>query len=167
MTAVCQKIWRPNEIIELVAWLEFCVQNRLDFKKTIASHLDESIKITGEERKFSERQACDKLIDLARRTYGSGQYVGLERILLAGKECFTELPANTNAEITAAFNACGSKYAHMLDKMASDRQEVAHSKLHEQVEGQKLPKGHRAPDVHVQNTIFPNNVSCVHDQSAA
>jgi len=54
-------LWPPNATAHLVAWLDFCKTNTTNFKATIISHLKSTVEHT-----YTDKQVCDKLIDLWR-----------------------------------------------------------------------------------------------------
>lgn len=164
MAGESQKVWHSNDIIALVAWLEFCIENKLDFRKTIASHLA-SLKnpSTGEEGSFTEGKAIQKLRNLARTSNAPGPAVKIRKILQLGKKCFTKLPAEVDTNITAALNTYKSKYAHLLDEKLFDR-EATHSKLDQQLKGGVWDR-EGSPESHIcrENRVYPDNVSLVQD----
>ena len=130
MAAASKKLWCRDEIIALMAWLEFCVQNKLDFRSTIVSHLQTSRNSTTKEQSnTSEKQAINKLQDLARNTFGSGTYLQLETVLREGKKCFTKIPAEVDADIHAALKTYEVRYPHILDEGPSDKHASPHSKI--------------------------------------
>ena len=132
MAAKNKKLWLPNDVIALMAWLEFCVQKKLDFRSTIVSHLQTSRNSTGgEQPNYSERQAKNKLQDLACHTFGSGIYLQLETILLEGKKCFTKIPAEVDADIDAALKTYEERYTHTLDERPFDKHASPRSQLYQ------------------------------------
>lgn len=105
------RLWHSDDIIMLVAWLEFCIKNSLDFMKSIAS-LSNGL--------YTAKQAKDKLIDLARHTYGTGCYVKGQVVLEKGMKSFSKLPANVKKDVDAAVVSFRAQYAHLLNEKAFD-----------------------------------------------
>jgi len=56
------------DVVSLLAWLDFCIENRLEFYETVIEHLRDSREVsTGEGFLFTKVQISNKLTDLARK----------------------------------------------------------------------------------------------------
>lgn len=169
MAAEIKKLWPSNDIVALVAWLEFCVQNKLDFRSTIVSHLNTSRNsTTGEQPNYSKKQARNKLQDLARHTFGSGIYLQLETILREGKKCFTKIPAEVDADIHAALKTYEVRYADILEVGPLDTHASPHSKLDQPPQANLRDSGKNTDSQpRHENPVLPDNVCLIQKLSVA
>ena len=162
MAGDSQKVWSYHDVVALLAWLEFCIQNKLDFSKTIESHLENVRSETTGVQHFSLRQVRNKLGDLSKNTYGLGQNVPLARILKDGKQCFTNLPARVDAEINTTMATYKTKYDHMLDNRVLDEDLPASSKETRSLESRSTTlDGSVGSQTLSPNSIFLINISHV------
>ncbi|PVH73663.1 hypothetical protein DL98DRAFT_594849 [Cadophora sp. DSE1049] len=63
-TKAPRKAWTRDEIVASLAWLDFCIQHRLDYRETVVEHLSELA--TGRSHPCSVQQILQKLVDLQR-----------------------------------------------------------------------------------------------------
>jgi len=122
------KIWTPIDMITLVAWLDFCLSNKVDFVKTVIQQLKESRKQhTGLEYEFDFLQAKNKLTDLARndpKFRGSKQYPRLEEIYSKGSVCFPRFKKKFGQEIEATIEKYQASHAHSQPQTATSHPNV-------------------------------------------
>lgn len=91
------KIFLDADIVQLLAWLDFCAKTQVDFGETISDHLVQSRKERGEkDYPFTKIQAQDKLNGLARQSHKETYQ---HEILQAGSAYFTCLSSEIKAEI--------------------------------------------------------------------
>lgn len=100
-----QQIWIQSDVVTLIAWLEFCIQNDRGFEKTIVDVLRNSRKErSGQDYSFTLRQVMDKLIQLSRKETGkhAKDYRRPTQILLRGSACFPRLVGELRSQINMA-----------------------------------------------------------------
>ena len=117
-------IWIPSDLVLLIAWLEFCLQNGIDFETTIIKLLRESRKRqTGRQYPFTWKQVKDKLIDLARKDKDSKRsvkdYPRLDEILLKGSACFPQHARELQLQIDVAVEQFQESHARSETRKAS------------------------------------------------
>jgi len=89
-------------VVSLLAWLDFCIENRLEFYETVIEHLRGSREAsTGEAFLFTKLQISNKLTDLARKKNPATRPLCKARDDLMGKGSFTlaKLSATIKQEI--------------------------------------------------------------------
>jgi hypothetical protein len=148
-------IWITSDLVLLIAWLEFCRQNGIDFETTIIKLLRESRKRqTGRGYPFTWKQVKDKLIDLARKDKDPKRsvkdYARLDEILLKGSACFPHLARELQPQINVAVERFHESHAHSEpQKTSRTNQEPSERNEREALETPKL---------------FPNLVSISHGE---
>jgi hypothetical protein len=122
------KLWNPSDVVTLIAWLDFCVENGVDFYDTICERLSETRKEdASREFNFTGRQVYDKLNDLARRNHQpnpNSHYPSPTEIKERGSVCFPGLQDPIRKDVQALKQIYRIQYAGPLqhEQSTGDRQ---------------------------------------------
>jgi hypothetical protein len=106
------RMWKQAEVVSVVSWLDFCVENQLDFCATILEHLKESPQhLEDETIPLTSKQIKSKLTDLGRPKSISGhrpRHTPFPQILIKGSKCMVNLPATLMPRISAKLDSLRS-----------------------------------------------------------
>jgi hypothetical protein len=160
------KIWIPSDLVLLIAWLEFCLQNGFNFETTIIERLRESRKRqTGQEYPFAWKQVTDKLVDLARRDKDpkgyTKDYARIDEILLKGSNCFPHRARELQSQIDVAVEQFQQSYARSEPQNANGTSQKPSERNEREA---RLPEDSESAEGHAREALpaprlFPNLVS--------
>ena len=112
-----ERVWQDVDKVNLFAWLDFCLQNDLNFEETISQHLTGSRKYqAGEAVTFTWKQVKQKLGDQARiyaRRKGA-KASSLQEILEVGSSAMIGMPQEFRQDIAKAVSRNAVLYAQSL-----------------------------------------------------
>ena len=114
-----ERIWEDADKLNLFAWLDFCLQNSLNFEDTINQHLTDLRKYrSGNNVTFTSKQVRQKIVDEARRFVGcKGRHaLGLHHILETGSSAIIGLPHDLQRDIGRRVSQYTVDYPHVLSK---------------------------------------------------
>jgi hypothetical protein len=113
-------LWGQTNTASLIAWLDFCIQNGLNFQDTIIEHLKNTANTTtGESFLVTKLQADNKLVGLARtngKRHGRRPYPGKAEIMRRGSVCFPELPKWIRQQIETNLRQYRAEHASLLQR---------------------------------------------------
>lgn len=97
------RTWTEDETAVLLAWLDFCIEQKLDFRETIANRLAEDCESSAlSTEALSWKKAEQKLIDLARTNRGRTA-IRLAAIKDEGSKCILGLKDSIKQKIRTNF----------------------------------------------------------------
>jgi hypothetical protein len=111
------KPWTSFNVSTLLAWLDFCLQNGIDFESTILQRLKEATEQhPGHVVGFTIQQVKNKLISLGRGRKDAEsaldmRYPGLREIISKGSVCIPGLARELRLEIAGAIERFRISYA--------------------------------------------------------
>ncbi len=105
--------WTSSDVITLLAWLDFCIENGVRFDETILDRLRENRKRdTGEEKNFTITQVTNKLVGgLAR---ACPEHPRLREIRAKGSVCFTALDNQTRQDIKTQLANFRQEFVYLI-----------------------------------------------------
>lgn len=114
-----ERIWEDADRLNLFAWLDFCVQNSLDFKGTIKQRLtDWRDARSGNIVSFTSKQVKQKIIDESRKfaRHKKTRALSLHHILEIGSSAIIGLPHELHQEIEKRVLKYTLDYPHLFRK---------------------------------------------------
>lgn len=90
-------LWSRGNLIEALAWLDFCIEHRFDFEKTVVAHLETTISKT-----YTEKQVIAKLRS-EWKLWGPEESTTPEELLAEGSKLLVGYSDEDRGNIRAAF----------------------------------------------------------------
>jgi len=108
-------LWTSADVITMLAWLDFCIENGVRFDETILDRLRENRKRdTGEEKNFTITQVTNKLVGGLARS--SPKCPRLHEIRAKGSVCFTALDDLTRHDIEKQLNVFRVEFVDLISR---------------------------------------------------
>lgn len=117
------KRWGSGPTVALLSWLDFCLQNQLDFDESIIQHLRESSKeFDGGEFIVTRKQVVGKLRTICTADRPSDEEVlKPEELRTKGSQCLETLSGEIRNGIQTAVGGYSVAYAESLLGRASGK----------------------------------------------